>query len=280
MKVLNAVFGAVAVIGVLAAVGCGEKKFKAKSDPETPAAASPKPNADQSSNNGQTNSPAPIAPPQVTQTSSNQQGGGSGGSSWTPASLAQACSSQSLKTETVILQIASNDGYRCEFGKNGNLVAKSATLAARLEHNIAIPGTQGRILCSMNAESGTQVIRYDDQLFLSINNNLIVSSSAAVSQLDKAANGFRQYNWDKVRGASTGASKFCADGVSCNLPKSESTGNFNFSISQEANNRLFSSIAGQQLSVGLVITGDNDIALDCQLDTGMNLKFTYTYIGQ
>jgi hypothetical protein len=279
MKVLNAVCVAVAVLGILGAVGCGQKKFKANTDPETPAAASPKPDTDKSTTN---NSPAPIVPANMNQTVSNQQGGGggSGGSSWTAASLAQACSSQSRKTETVIVQIGSNNGYRCEFGTNGNLVAKSGTLAARLEQNIAIPGTQGRVICSMNAESGSQLIRYDDHLFLSINNNLIVSSSAAASQFDKASNGFRQYNWEKIRGAGTGGSKFCADGISCDIPKTETTGNFNFSISQDANNRLFSSIAGQQLSLGLVITGDNDIALDCQLDTGMNLKFTYTYLGQ
>jgi len=279
MKFVNAVFGAVAVFGVLGAVGCGQKKFKARTEPETPAAASPKPDTDKSAG---PNSPAPLVPANMNQTAANQQGGGggSGGSSWTTASLAQACSTKPLKTETVILQISPNDGYRCEFGKNGNLRAQDATLAARLELNIAIPGTQGRVLCSMNAESGNQVIRYDDQLFLSINNNLLVSSSSSTSLLDKASNGFRQYNWDKLRGSGTGETKFCADGVSCNLPRSENVGNFSFSFSQDANNRLFSSIAGQQLSVGLVLTGDNDIRLDCQLDTGLNLKLTYTYIGQ
>ena len=132
----------------------------------------------------------------------------------------------------------------------------------------------------MNAETGNQTIRYDDQLFLSINNNLIVSSSAAAKQFEKAPNGFLQYNWERIRGAGTGSEKFCAEGVSCNLPRSETFGNFNFSLSSDANSRLFSSLSGQQLSVGLVITGDDDPALDCQLDTGMNLTFTYSYIGQ
>jgi hypothetical protein len=198
-----------------------------------------------------------------------------------PLPLPQSpCDSKPQKDGVVEILLTSNQGQTCPFGQGDNNSAKSAVHAARIERAFAanIPG--GREICRMSASADNQVTRYDDVLFLSLNGNVILSSSAAsTARKVLQSNGYRRYNWSSIRGSSRDSNsrdQYCAEGVSCSVPRSEQNGNFSFDISNDAARRLFGSLAGN-LSFQLAITGDND-ATDCQLYSDVKLKIRYKYV--
>ena len=193
-----------------------------------------------------------------------------------------ACNSRPKISASAQVVFSENIGSRCAFGRDGNMSMKGATLAARIERSFAVGIPKSRIVCSMSTSSdGNQTIRYDDQLFLSLNNNLIMTRSAAFSSLNKQGNGFYRYDWDRLKGKGTGSlgSPFCAEGVSCQLPQTERAGDFGFSLDNSANKRLFGSLLGQDLSFRLVITGDDNPDSDCQLYNSITMKINYTYVN-
>jgi hypothetical protein len=193
-----------------------------------------------------------------------------------------ACNSRPKNSATAQVVFSDNIGSRCAFGRDGNMPMKDAALAARIERTFAVGIPQSRIICSMSTSSeGSQTVRYDDHLFLSLNDNLIMTRSAAFSSLNKQGNGFYRYEWDRLRGQGTGAlgSPFCAEGVSCQLPQTEKAGSFGFSLDNSANKRLFGSLLGQELSFRLVVTGDNDPASECQVYNSITMKINYTYVN-
>jgi hypothetical protein len=193
-----------------------------------------------------------------------------------------ACNSRPKSSATEQVVFSENIGSRCAFGRDGNMSMKNAALAARIERSFAVGIPKSRIVCSMSTSSeGSQTVRYDDQLFLSLNDNLIMTRSAAFSSLNKQGNGFYRYEWDRLRGQGTGSlgSPFCAEGVSCQLPQTEKSGSFGFSLDNSANKRLFGSLLGQDLSFRLVITGDDNLDSDCQLYNSITMKINYTYVN-
>jgi hypothetical protein len=193
-------------------------------------------------------------------------------------SFQESCASGNVKSDVVVVTIPKNDGYTCLWGQDGNNAKTNGTLAARLERQFPISIPQGRTVCSMKAGSEQQTIRYDDHLFLSLNENILLSNGAGVASLVAGSNGFPQYSWEKLLGLSTADKKmYCAPGVTCQLPKTQEIGAFSFELSEEANKRLFGSLLGKPLNFKLTVTGDNDAVSDCQLNADLKLTVTYTY---
>ena len=193
-----------------------------------------------------------------------------------------ACNSRPKSSVTAQVVFSENIGSRCAFGRDGNMSMKNGALAARIERSFAVGIPKSRIVCSLSTSSdGNQTVRYDDHLFLSLNDNLIMTRSAAFSSLNKQGNGFYRYEWDRLKGQGTGSlgSPFCAEGVSCQLPQTERSGSFGFSLDDAANKRLFGSLLGQDLSFRLVITGDDNLDSDCQLYNSITMKINYTYVN-
>lgn len=151
-------------------------------------------------------------------------------------------------------------------------------MSARIERRFDINVPAGRRVCSLSAQSAQQLVMYDDHVFLTVNNNVILSSTSHVTTLPLASNGFHQYDWEQLRGKTTANRVFCAAGVTCQLPPSERTGTFSFQLTAEANARLFNSVLGQGLFFGLVVTGDDNPGSDCQFDRDVDLTVSYTYV--
>jgi hypothetical protein len=196
-----------------------------------------------------------------------------------PAALANLCKSTNVQSTTTTVKILANTGAACPFGKDDNLPETQGILTARIskEYPILIP--KNYYVCSMSFDAGSQEMRYDDHLILTLNNNLLVSSTIEANALLTGANGFKQYDWKQIVGKNAGDSNsFCGTTVDCEIPRTEQVGRFRFSIKPEANAALFSSLIGKDLSFGLTMIGDNDIQTDCQMNTNLDLRVSYTYV--
>lgn len=194
------------------------------------------------------------------------------------AELAAACKGAGVKTDRLTVLIPSNSGARCPYAMGDNLTKASAKIRARIELSYPSNIPKTRKLCSMTMDAGILKMDYNDQLFLSLNKNVILSSSTEVGKLTADTTGFKQYNWELIKnGLSEGNVKYCGPKVDCQLPENNATGKFMFSISNEAGNSLFSSIIGSDINFGLVLTGDNDDE-DCNLGQNLQLGIDYTYV--
>jgi hypothetical protein len=235
--------------------------------------------------------PAPIPPPSVEEKKEEVGGDSQAEVQNTPADpakadpvaakaaeLAAACKGAGVKTDRVTVFIPSNSGARCPYGMGDNLSKASAKIRARIESSYPSNIPKTRKLCSMTMDAGLFKMDYNDQIFLSLNKNVILSSSTEVGKLTSDATGFKQYNWELIKnGLSESNVKYCGPKVECQLPENTATGKFMFSISNEAGNSLFSSIVGSDISFGLVLTGDNDDT-DCNLGQNLQLGIDYTYV--
>jgi hypothetical protein len=196
-----------------------------------------------------------------------------------PPPIPSDCDNVPHRSATTTVNLASNRGAVCPWGQGDNLPKRDGRMAARIERRFPISIPQGRTVCSMTARSATQEIKYDDDLYLTLNGHVVMASTTNVTQrLSTAENGFPRYDWSRLRGLGSDKRVFFANGVSGNLPKTQQRGNVNFAIAPQASRRLFGSLQGQPLSFDLILTGDNNAPIDCQLYNDIRLKVDYTYV--
>lgn len=203
----------------------------------------------------------------------------------TPAVRVNCDTPSSLSTATVTVLIPKNDptngGSRCPFGTGDNNSANSnngGEYSARIERTFPINIPSSHAVCAMTAQSQSQTLKYDDHIFLMINNYVLLATKGIPTErftLD--ANGFYVYDWSQIRGRNIRTSQACASGVTCQFPASEQSGNFSFQLNSDANKRLFSSLQNQNLSFKIVLTGDDNPDIDCRQSKDLNLSVTYTY---
>lgn len=194
-----------------------------------------------------------------------------------------ACADPNLvKAGTVQVRIKSNEGSRCPWGKGDNRDMSSKRIRARIERSFPIQFPANIEMCSLEAESsGNNKTRYDDQFLLTLNDYVIMFSLDLIDNFKKTPSG-RVYDWSKIVNKpspreSTGA--FCADGISpCRLPKTEETGKFQFGIPAAQTQTMFENIRSKDAEFRLIITGDDNDDIDCQLYNDINLEVNYTYV--
>lgn len=259
-----------AVLLTLGSVSCGQKSFRSTStvNPSTGGGA-PTGKAQGGQPDGSAKDGSSPSTADTKGTSSSGSGSGT---------TAVNCTNGALKQDVLTIRLSGNDGAQCPFGLFDNDTKRGGRLSARIERRFDINVPAGRRVCSLSAQSSQQIVTYDDHLFLTVNNNVILSSTQQVTRLAAGGNGFFQYSWEALRGSSTSSQIFCAAGVTCQLPPSERTGTFAFQMTSEANARLFNSLAGQSLFFGLIVTGDDDDRSDCQFDRDVDLTVSYTYV--
>jgi hypothetical protein len=235
-----------------------------------------------------TNTTAGIEGTSENQTANTTTGSNSGGNSPgnnTSSGGTSGCENPALvKSDVVKVTIPKNipdvdGGLRCPFGKNDNNNEAGGLYSARIERKFDINIPAGRVVCSMKAGSQQQTIEYDDHLFLTLNNHVLISSRGIpTSSFQKATNGFYLYDWSKIRGTKNSSSLLCADGTTCQIPKTQTTGAFAFEMSEAANKAIFSSLANQPLFFTMVLTGDDNPPIDCAQHMDIIMDVSYTYI--
>ena len=195
------------------------------------------------------------------------------------ASFANLCSSGVKKTRSIVVNFPSNTGATCPFGKGDNLGEANAMITARIEKDFPLDIPKSHKVCSMKADASNQPMRYDDHLFLTLNGIVLLASTAEADKFSTGTNGFKQYDWTKIKGQdSSDPPSYCGPGLTCKLPRTQVEGDFSFSISDAASPKIFAPLLGSDLKFSLVLTGDNDPASDCQLNTPLKVNVSYDYV--
>jgi hypothetical protein len=190
----------------------------------------------------------------------------------------------SVKTDTISITIRKNNpssgGMQCPFGMGDNAPKNDGKYAARLEFNQGLNLPADRKLCGINPSAATQSINYDDHLFVNLNGFVLLASRGIPSEFAPDASGFRKYDWAKLVNTERGSNVKCGEGVTCQIPATETTGNFAFSLSEDARKKLFTAIGDKPLQYSVVVTGDNNSSTDCKLQNDLTLTLNYSYVAK
>lgn len=237
----------------------------------------PKTEGIDTSANGQTgNNPSSSNPDASTDDSTST------GTPTSPAVAYEKCSDAALvKTASVSVQVTENVGEVCPWGVDDNGGKIDGKTQARIEKKFPISIPSGRVVCGMITKTTSSTIRYDDSMFLALNNSVLLGSSSAVNELFSiGSNGFPVYDWLKIKGTNrANIGNQCASGVTCSLPKTQTSGVISFEITPSKSQQLFKSLAGLPLEFKLILTGDNNSGIDCQLYNSFDIAVDYSYVS-
>ena len=251
------------LITILVVVGaCSDSKFKGgvAASPPTPAT------ADTKSASG----PAATIPTAPTPPSPG------------PApDLTSACTAgaANLKSKEQTLSYAARKS--CKFGVAPNLAERNGYIQAVETSAQTLQLPPGRI-CDISIESAKgALLNYDDMLVLTLENNLLFSSTENLLPFLDQKEGIYQWDFAKVVGQKPkefGGKSYCiGDSAQCVIPETEKTGpvSVNLPISKIA--PISASLAGKtDVTLNLIASGDND-PTDCA-HTQLDVIVTFKYI--
>ena len=211
-----------------------------------------------------------------------------------PQSLMNTCAEAkaSGRLRTKLLTASYPDtGKACDWGVNGNLSTMDVSIRARHEQrqvfqvaNIA----DGKVaICNIKlASSAVSKFYYDDNVFITLNNYVLASTSDFTRHLE-STNGFFRYDWNRLlnkpaqnSGADTVPSKqYCAGAFSgqsaCEFPQTETEGVAKLHFGETVIQNILGMTNSTQFELSVITTGDND-ATDCQhVPIDLNLDVEY-----
>lgn len=176
---------------------------------------------------------------------------------------------RSMPHQTKVIDVvfpARNAG--CLWNQGGNLGPVDGIVQARSEEIVSLELEETETLCGIRFESPAQEIIFDDELFLTFNDAILLSSynyNAHFSLQD----GFYMYAWEALIGGFNPGTylpseSYClgtgtpAPSV-CEIPVTDTRGRFLLDVATEEAEKL-SLLSKQQrrADIGLIITGDND----------------------
>lgn len=193
-----------------------------------------------------------------------------------------ACSNRTVQIKQEVLTFPEiKAGTTCDFGNGDNLSKKNNYFRAYLRQTQVVDLPVGAVLCGITLDHQPAAMRYDDEMFFSVNNKLLLSTKDYTDIFPKT-DFFVAFNWENLKNKlydSLDSRKvFCAgaaEGISsCKVPPTETAGNIEMTFSDEMNATLSKALrADQKLTFEWVTTGDDDNS-DCRhteikLDLGL-----------
>lgn len=174
-------------------------------------------------------------------------------------------------------------GKVCDWGVDGNGMPKNGEIMARREQLLPIQIVPGNaVLCSMAFEFPEQDMLYDDEIYLTVNNFMLMGSMDYTTNLTKDGD-FPVYDWTKIKGNPYNHNlypKFCAgmaNGLSsCVIPPTQTRGKMQLQFSDSLIAQLYLKSAAKPVyDFQWVTLGDNDGA-DCR-HSGFTFKAKVTF---
>ena len=204
----------------------------------------------------------------------------------------------------------------CEFNESGNLPTdlnaygngprKDGKVRARIEQAFSVPLPENAKICDVDFEFPTQAMEYDDEIFILLNNFVLMSSTNYATNsgsnhylngLAVNSKGLQTYKWSgdnslyNLHYGQGVTPRYCYGlnssdqdyQAKCNLPFTQTLGQIKLDIPQEKIIELgvISDIMNQNnssqkvLDFGFVSTGDNDNG-DCEHSAfGFNISVKY-----
>lgn len=200
----------------------------------------------------------------------------------TPAPVASvkevlaSCSSGQRSKRTIQVVFEATTGA-CQWGQNGNLSARDGVVRARFEQKVELGLPTGELVCEVGITSPSQNIIFDDELLLTFNDIVLLSSFDYTPRLPRNPESPEVesflYDWGKLLGGvNPGGSDtppYCLGagqpGALCTIPQTQTVGSFALALSPRESALLgFSAKTKNTAQVGLIVTGDNDTSQDCK----------------
>ncbi len=212
-----------------------------------------------------------------------------------PQTLSSACAEAktSGRLRTKLLTASYPDtGKACDWNQNGNLSQLNQFIRARHEQRQVFQVAHiadGKVsICHIKlASSGDSRFYYDDNVFITLNNYILASTSNFTRHLE-AVNGFFRYDWNHLinkpaqnSGADTVLSQqYCAGAAAgqsaCEFPQTETAGTAKLHFGETVIQNILSITNASQFELGVITTGDDDLT-DCQ-HVPINLNLDVAYI--
>ena len=168
-----------------------------------------------------------------------------------------------------------NPGKVCDWQTNGNLSQENDYIRARREQYQDISLNIGEKVCGLSMVNKIeQNFYYDDNIFITMN-NFVLSSTSTFSDHLESQNNFYKYDWSRLINKKaqnlpqdTVASKqYCAGRAqglaSCSFPETESYGKVNLAFKDEVIQKILTMTTVDKIRLGVITTGDNN-STDCQ----------------
>ncbi len=171
----------------------------------------------------------------------------------------------------------------CRFGQGDNLPIKDEFVTARESQTIAATLPQDSVVCDINLESVQADLHYDDFLFITLNNDILVASETGFANLFTPVNGLKPWDWLKLRGQSFALTKgaqqgvaYCLNDGNCTMPGHDEIGAFKYNVNLEEIPAMAAKILNEKkMDFTVIATGDNDPA-DCD-HSSFNLNLTVDF---
>jgi hypothetical protein len=170
-----------------------------------------------------------------------------------------------------------NQRQECRFGAGDNLPRLGGFMQAKEEQTIALTLPEKTVLCGMELASPAQDLHYDDYLFLTLNQNVLVASEVGWADLlTVEGQTVKPWNWEALKGQDHApvegdalyGTPYCLGDEGCQVPMHDATGGFAYGLDFAAADQSFYDklSTAQELAFTVIATGDDDDG-DCDHST-------------
>jgi hypothetical protein len=189
-----------------------------------------------------------------------------------PTDVATLCATSPRKTRVVPISFAATNNRQCPWSVGSNLPAQDGIVRARTEESVSLQTSEKEAICGIKVNSSQQTITFDDEMTLTFN-DVVLLSSYDYSSRYTLVDGMPLYSWEAIKnafnpGPATPFSPFCISSPNepapvCTVPKTQIPGLFKLNVPAEISAKLSEkALAEKRATIGLIVTGDDDAA-DC-----------------
>lgn len=175
-------------------------------------------------------------------------------------------------------------GTTCRFGQGDNLSRVDGQIRAYLKQTAVVDLPEGATLCGFALSHDAASMRYDDEMFFSVNDKLLLATKD-YTEFFTEKDDFYSFNWEGLKSqyydSFDNRPVYCAGGAeglsSCSVPQTETNGQIKLTFSDSMDAILARALQkDRSLSFDWITTGDNDNS-DCR-HTEINLKLKLRYV--
>ena len=190
------------------------------------------------------------------------------------------------KVQTLQQNLNFQKRENCSFGEGDNLERKNNFVTARESQTIKANLPENSVVCDIQLASSQADLHYDDFLFITLNDDILVASEVGFADLFEPVNGLKPWDWtkivDKPFSLAEGATKgmpYCLNDVACAIPGHDQTGAFSYSVNIEQVPALAAKVINEgKMDFTVIATGDDNDA-DCDHSSfNLNLEVKYAPI--
>ncbi len=152
-----------------------------------------------------------------------------------PEKLEQKCTDEGIKLTQISHQLTFTEQKGCKFGEFPNLEPSDQRLQAIEIQTHSIAGPEDGVICNITISSlpDTQ-IRYDDYLFIILEDTVLIGSNSSIVSLLNSEDGIYKWDFSRMVGKSVtdiNTDPYCIGGVTqCIVPPHEQSGPISISL--------------------------------------------------